>query len=85
MKVRAALASGVLIGLAVAGLARLGAGQSEPTPIGPKWWPSEWGADDQRGAANRLTPERVRNASRLVREGRVYSLGRPYEQVWLSA
>ena len=21
-----------------------------------KWWPSEWGADDQRGSMNRLTP-----------------------------
>src|SRR5205814_6205232 len=28
--------------------------QEPETPIGPKWWPSEYGADDQRGAANRL-------------------------------
>jgi kynurenine formamidase len=79
MKARAALASGVLIGLAVAGLARLGASEGEETPIGPKWWPSPWGADDQRGAANRLTPGRVVGASKLIREGKVYSLGRVYE------
>ena len=43
------------------------------------WWPSEWGADDQRGAANRLTPAKVLEAVSLVTEGRVYSLGRTYE------
>ena len=42
-----------------------GWGQTEEaeTPIGPKWWPSRWGADDQRGAANRLTPDRVRKGA----------------------
>jgi kynurenine formamidase len=49
------------------------------TPIGPKWWPSEWGANDERGAANRLTPERTLTAARLIRTGKVYSLGRVYE------
>lgn len=47
----------------------------EDTP----WWPSAWGKDDQRGAANRITPEKVRAASRLVKDGRIYSLGRTYE------
>ena len=28
----------------------------DATPIGPKWWPSKWGAEDQRGAANLMTP-----------------------------
>jgi kynurenine formamidase len=51
----------------------------DPTPIGPKWWPSEWGPGDQRGAANRLNAERVKEASRLIRSGTVYSLGRLYE------
>ena len=49
------------------------------TPIGPKWWPSEWGRDDQRGAANRLTPKKVLEATRLIKAGKVYSLGRVYE------
>jgi kynurenine formamidase len=49
------------------------------TPIGPAWWPSEWGAGDERGAANRLTPVRVVAASRLIQKGKVYSLGRVYE------
>jgi kynurenine formamidase len=49
------------------------------TPAGPKWWPSEWGQDDERGAANRLTPAKVLEAASLIKEGRVYELGRRYE------
>lgn len=40
---------------------------------------SEWGPDDERGAANRITPEKVIQASRLIKEGRIYELGRVYE------
>jgi kynurenine formamidase len=53
--------------------------QSDDTPVGPKWWPSPWGADDQRGAANRITPQKVLEANKLIRTGKVYSLGRVYE------
>ena len=49
------------------------------TPIGPRWWPSEWGPQDQRGAANRLTPAKVQEATRLIRAGKVYQLGHVYE------
>lgn len=48
-------------------------------PIGDRFWPSEFGANDQRGAANRITPERVSAAARLIRDGRIYQLGRVYE------
>lgn len=44
-----------------------------------KWWPSQWGAGDQRGAANRMTPDRVLRANRLVKTGEVVQLGRLYE------
>src|SRR5690554_1511717 len=46
------------------------------TPAGPEWWPSEWGADDERGAANLVTPAKVLEAAALIREGRIYELGR---------
>jgi kynurenine formamidase len=49
------------------------------TPAGPEWWPSKWGADDQRGAANLVTPARVLQTVSLIREGRIYQLGRRYE------
>jgi kynurenine formamidase len=78
MKTRVAILCGVLIGLGAVEVVRLGAAEDE-TPIGPKWWPSEWGPDDQRGAANRVTAERVRGAARLIREGTIYALGRIYE------
>jgi kynurenine formamidase len=42
------------------------------------WWPSEWGAGDERGAANRLTPAKVLEAASLIKEGRIYELGREY-------
>jgi kynurenine formamidase len=43
------------------------------------WYPSRWGADDQRGAANRLTPAKVLEAKNLITRGDVYQLGRVYE------
>ena len=43
------------------------------------WYPSRWGADDQRGAANLLTPDKVMEATRLIATGEVYQLGRVYE------
>lgn len=49
------------------------------TPIGPEWWPSEYGPDDERGAGNRQTPAKVLEAKALIEQGRVYSLGRLYE------
>jgi hypothetical protein len=50
------------------------------TPIGEKFWPSEFGAADQRGAANRITPAKIVSAALLVQQGQVYQLGRLYEQ-----
>jgi kynurenine formamidase len=36
-----------------------------------------WGADDERGTLNLLTPEIVRHAAGLVQRGKVYSLAMP--------
>jgi kynurenine formamidase len=49
------------------------------TPIGAEWWPSEWGPNDERGAANRITPARVLEAVSLIEEGKIYQLGQVYE------
>ena len=49
------------------------------TPIGPEWWPSEFGADDQRGAINRVTLQKTLQAARLIRHGKIYQLGQLYE------
>ena len=38
------------------------------------WWPSKYGPDDQAGALNEITPDKVLEAVRLVRQGRAYDL-----------
>jgi kynurenine formamidase len=78
MKLASAVVFAGILGAVVSALAGRQVTEDE-TPIGRRWWPSEWGAGDQRGAANRLTPDKVKEASRLVQAGKVYSLGRPYE------
>jgi kynurenine formamidase len=70
--------SGLCVLLA-AGLLAVAAGRDEPAAPA-KWWPSEWGPEDQRGAANRQTPEKVLEAAKLIQTGKVYQLGHVYEQ-----
>jgi kynurenine formamidase len=69
----AALAAmGVTAGVAVVA-AGVAFGQAD------RFYPSRWGADDQRGAANRITPAKVLEARDLITRGTVYQLGRAYE------
>jgi len=48
-------------------------------PMSQKWFPSRWGATDQAGASNLMTPAKVLEAAALMKTGKVYSLGRVYE------
>ena len=43
------------------------------------WYPSRWGAADQRGAANRITPAKVLEAKNAIQKGQIYQLGHVYE------
>ncbi|MBI3526724.1 MAG: hypothetical protein HY067_02020 [Betaproteobacteria bacterium] len=73
MKIRnfiAAIIAGLMLISAVANA------QSWSPPLPGQRCPSKWGATDDRGAANLLTPESVLNASRLIRTGEVVELGR---------
>ncbi len=81
-------ALGALLGLsppsahATSGIGFFGTAQAQPagaTPVGAQWWPSRWGADDQAGASNWITPEKILDAVRLIRTGRTYEMGRIYE------
>jgi kynurenine formamidase len=56
--------------IAAAAVAR---GQSD------RWYPSRWGAADQRGAANRITPAKVLEAKNAIQKGQIYQLGHVYE------
>src|SRR5688572_8197283 len=50
-------------------------------PVGEKpWWPSRYGADDQLGTLNEITPAVVQAATALVRTGRVVDLGRVLDE-----
>ena len=49
-----------------------------PDPARADNW-GRWGRDDQRGAANLITPERVVEAARLVQRGKVISLAIPLD------
>jgi kynurenine formamidase len=67
----------VLLGFSVLVVAVLAAtvarGQAD------RWYPSKWGAADQRGAANRITPAKVLEAKDLIKTGAIYQLGHVYE------
>ena len=41
-----------------------------------RWWPSRYGADDELGTLNEITPAKVVAAARLVRTGTIHDLGR---------
>jgi kynurenine formamidase len=45
-----------------------------------RWWPSKWGAGDEAGATNHMTPAKTLEVSRTIRDGKVYRIGRVYEQ-----
>jgi kynurenine formamidase len=49
---------------------------TEATQTGTGNW-GRWGADDERGALNLLTPDVVLAASRVCKTGKVYNLGLP--------
>ena len=43
------------------------------------WWPSPHGLDDQAGASNYVTPEKILQALQIPETGRTYELGHMYE------
>jgi hypothetical protein len=47
-------------------------------PLREGWAPSEWGPDDKAGAVNRTTPTMVLRALKLVKHGKVATLGKVY-------
>ena len=48
-------------------------------PLSENWAPSEWGADDKVGSVNRTTPAMVLSAVKLVKQGKVATLGKVYQ------
>jgi kynurenine formamidase len=77
------LVTGVTAGITAGGmLAQTQVAQAQATgdtPIGPKWWPSRWGPQDEAGASNWITPAKVLEAAKLIKTGKIYEIGRVYE------
>src|SRR5215210_6542697 len=67
------ISSGTIVALVLSAAAAVTYGQAA------NWYPSRWGAADQRGAANRITAEKVLEAKTLITRGIMYQLGRVYE------
>ena len=66
------------ISLTILALALSGSSFADNNPVDEKWWPSEFGAEDQAGGTNYITAEKRVAAARLVRKGEVATLGMPY-------
>jgi kynurenine formamidase len=49
-------------------------------PAETRWWPSPFGADDERGMLNHVTAEKRLEALALVRAGQLYDLGRVLDE-----
>jgi hypothetical protein len=45
-----------------------------------KGWGWVWGKDDEVGSLNAMTPATIKSALELVKEGKVYDLGVPYDR-----
>ena len=76
----AAVATGV--GATQVAQAQTQVAQAQLAQAGPAqapWWPSRWGADDQAGASNWITPDKVKDAVKWIKDGKIYRIGRVYE------
>src|SRR5262245_39233731 len=61
-------------------LAPISAAQAQTAPSMPKgtdkpWWPSKWGKDDEAGASNHITPAKVLDAVKWIKDGKIYKIG----------
>ena len=82
---RRALLTGGLVGGAVAAAALMSSAAHAQAPAAPAlsdkpWWPHpKWGKDDVAGASNWMTPAKVLDAVKWIKDGKVHRIGRIYE------
>jgi kynurenine formamidase len=67
----------VIAGLLLAAAART---YAQDVKTKDSWYPSPYGADDEIGAVNLLTPEIVLQAAKLVKTGKTYPLAVPIDK-----
>src|SRR5262245_16006286 len=77
----AGLCAAFALGWLLAGKSAHGGGDDAPAvkgwTKGKGWGP--WGADDELGSLNAMTPATVKAALSLAKQGKVYDLGVPYD------
>jgi len=82
---RRALLTAGLVGGAVAATALMSGaahaqGTTMPMLTDKPWWPHpKWGKDDQAGASNWMTPAKVLESVKWIKDGKVYRIGRVYD------
>ena len=84
---RAFLTAGLVGGAIAAGTLAVGAAHAQQTAAAPApalsdkpWWPHpKWGKDDQAGASNWITPAKVLDTIKIIKDGKIYRVGRVYE------
>ncbi len=69
------LTIGIALALALGSASVIAHAQSWRPPADNQRCPSKWGASDERGSANHMSPETVLRATRLIRTGEVIELG----------
>jgi kynurenine formamidase len=55
-------------------------GAQMSTSVEQRWWPSAFGPDDELGMLNHIDDAKRRDALRLVRDGRLFDLGRVLDE-----
>lgn len=78
MRTAAVGAGAIAAGAMAAGMGASAVSQAQAAEVKP-WWPSRWGAADEIGATNWMTPAKVLEAAKWIRDGKTYRLGQVYE------
>ncbi|MDI1284032.1 MAG: cyclase family protein [Reyranella sp.] len=82
---RSFLTAGLVGGAVAAGALVAGAAHAQQVAQAPAlsdkvWWPHpKWGKDDMAGASNLMTPAKVLDTVKWIKDGKVYRIGRIYE------
>jgi kynurenine formamidase len=80
---RKLLTAGLVGGAVAAGALVAGAAHAQQVaqaPAGAPFWPHpKWGKDDSAGASNWITPAKVLDAAKWIKDGKIYRIGRVYE------
>src|SRR5215510_738831 len=71
--------AGLVGGALAAGVLASGVAEAQQ-PAQTPWWPHpKWGKDDQAGASNWITPAKVLDSAKWIKDGKIYRVGRVYD------